>query len=84
MCHVHVRRQSAGRSDIARAGYLKRRDGRYWVQFRFDPFRISPDPIRHIRFALRTELARGICTGRSDPWPAKFGDRDAGREDQAV
>ena len=39
---------------MARASYLTRRDGRYWVQCRFDPFRDPADPIRHVRFALRT------------------------------
>jgi len=29
---------------MARASCLARRDDRYWVQFRFDPFRIPPDP----------------------------------------
>ena len=39
---------------MARASFLFRRDGRYWFQIRFDPFRVGVDPIRHVRFALRT------------------------------
>jgi len=39
---------------MARASFLTRRDGRYWFQIRFDPFRNAGDPNRHVRFALRT------------------------------
>ena len=48
---------------MARASYLIRRDGRWWFQARFDPFRVPGDPIRHIQFALRTS-EYAIALGR--------------------
>jgi hypothetical protein len=39
---------------MARASYLIRREGRWWFQARFDPYRNPGDPVRHVRFALRT------------------------------
>ncbi|MBB4201234.1 hypothetical protein GGD83_005072 [Rhodoblastus sphagnicola] len=48
---------------MARASYLIRREGRWWFQARFDPFRVPGDPIRHIRFALRTS-EYAIALGR--------------------
>ena len=52
MCHTP---QGSG---MSRINHLQRRDGRYWVNIRFDAFRNSGEHRKHIRFSLRTSDLR--------------------------